>query len=162
MPKLPARADPELYAYLKYLRSRIERIDKTIGVDSDSGSDDDALTFGEFVADTATHIAGNTHGTVTTEDAWTAVSAGAPAGARYAWFRREVNSTDNADSGDLAIRTPSGVTQPGPRCVALAADARDSDIVKARLSDAGEIEYLFTNTSGTTIDWALYYVGYEL
>lgn len=164
MPRaLPARTDPEMYAYLKYLLGRINKIDKAVGVDSDEGGDETGAFGFNPTPDTAAVIAGNGE-SEDTEDAWTTVSAGAPTGARFAKIRFRVSSTDNNDDGDLKWRTDSsGAESPiMAECVALEADAQEITFDWVTLTDGGTFDYKFTNTSATTIDWNITYCGYSL
>jgi hypothetical protein len=164
-PQLPARVDPELYAYLKYLRDRVSALEQAVGIsdETDSGTGDEVSNaLFEITYETPVTLAGSGEAT-STEDAWTTLSAGAPSGARYAIIRFGIDSTDDADVANLKWRTESGAAEIP--CVEVDSDQDDAAPRIAyfvTLDGAGQFQYLFTNTSATTITWSIQYVGYAL
>lgn len=162
-PQLPARVDPELYAYLKYLRDRVTLLEKRLGAgeDEELGTDDDASPLGfEPIYVTPASLADQGAGT---EGAWTTLTPSAPSGARYATIIFEVRSTDDADVGKLEWRTESGAAEI--MAVEVNSDEDDAQpriVFFVPLTSGGSFQYFFTNTSTTTIDWSITYVGYVI
>lgn len=96
-----------------------------------------------------------------TENAWTTVASGAPAGSRFAIIIFEVSSTDDADVGDLKWRTSSGAAEI--LAVYVNGDEDDASprmMCFVPLTASGDLDYKFTNTSATTINWLITYCGY--
>lgn len=161
---IPAGLDPKLEYYLKGLELRVIALEEKTGIATDGGTEDELVSGAsgfDPVPDTESVLANQSTGT---EDAWTTVASGAPSEARFAKILFRVNSTDNNDDGDLKWRTDSAsIASPSlVECVALADDARDSVIDWVTLDSSGSFQYLFTNTSGTSIDWSITYCGYSL
>lgn len=102
-------------------------------------------------------------GPTTTENAWVSVHAGAPEGAKRAAIRVSVNSTDNADDGDLRLMGSDMIdSEILVECVAGVDDARDSLLKWVNLDTAGNLQYKFTNTSGTSIEWSVKALQYSM
>lgn len=102
-------------------------------------------------------------GPITTEGSLKAVYPDLPPGAKRAKVLFEVNSTDNADTGSLQYQGVEGITSPEiAKCVAGASDARSEVVDVVNLDASGGFKYIFTNTSATTIDWAVTCFGYSM
>lgn len=109
-----------------------------------------------------TLVAGNA-GPITTEGSYISVNAGVPKGAACVELLLTVNSTDNADDGDLRVMGSEGIDSGIlVECVAGASDARDSVIKWVNLDAGGNFQVMFTNTSGGTIDWSVTVLGYSM
>ena len=161
LPPVPPGLDYRLEYFLTQIRSELSSLNKKTGdtgTTSETGVFDSSPSSFTLTADTATLLVDQSTGT---ENAYTTISAGAPADARYAELLIIVNSTDNADDGDMKLKGAEGIATPIlAECVAGAADARVMVTKIISLNSAGEFQYQFTNTSATTIDWSIYYMGY--
>jgi len=163
--EVPPGSDHRTLAWLRDLRDLVIALEARVpdSADEDDGSGSSDNNNGIVpVADTAAVLASNA-GPVTDEDAYTTVTPSAPTGARYAEILFRVNSTDNADDGDLKCKGAEGIESPILcECIAGTDDARDGVIHWVALDDAGAFQYKFTNSSTTSIEWSVTYMGYSL
>lgn len=161
-PQLPARADPELYGYLKFLRDRVSILEKAVGTeDSEDGDSGGSFGSGETYTDIApTSLASGT-GTV----AWTSIDVSvyiSPSCTHVdIWAHIEVGA--NGDQGSIDFGSDgAAVAKPGPK-TAEAQDSVDtaSSTMNTRVPVAdGLIYYQVTGSlSGTDSAWEIQIVG---
>ncbi len=158
--------EPRLEAFLKEAKSLLVSLQKDAGLGS-SGSTDDgpidtSLPFAPINESSATVLADQGTGT---ENAWTTIASGAPAGARWAKIQFEINSDDYADDVKMFYRTESGSQEikmlditPGGD---VEMDHRDPiawDFVQ--ITGAGNFDYKVDTVS--TPNWSITRIGYVI
>lgn len=162
---LPARIDPELYAYLKDVDRRIKELESTgseLIVVDDEGAAQIADAF-EPIPETTVVLAGVGE-TEDTEDAWTTLVSGAPSGARYAKIQFYMVALDGNADGYMEWRTDS--SGPATRMNEINPGTGDAES-NTQISwdyvtlNAGAFQY-YTGTSAGSLDWEVRYIGYVL
>jgi hypothetical protein len=160
-PQLPARADPELYNYLKFLRDRLTRLEKDAGFIAVDGAETDGGTTGEVYRD----IAPTSLATGTATAAWTSVdvSAYVTDGATHVeiWAHIEIGSS--GDQGSIDFGT-DGSTVAKPGCKTMTAQSNvDTDsstaVFRVPITSAKLFYYQVTGTLNTDAAWELQIVG---
>jgi hypothetical protein len=167
-PQLPARIDPALYAYLKYLRDRLALLEKATGIeDTPSGSDlnDERFSDETFTYHATAVVLAGVGETEDTEDAWTTVASSAPATARYAMVQFLIHAESDAAEGQIAWRSASGSQE----VVAGVVGSTEDDAEGQRPGygcwfvplTSGGFDYKADTTAGT-VDWEVLELGYVL
>lgn len=167
VPKLNASGwEPRLEHFLTSLRNEIISLKKMTGVDptgpGGGGADEEAAPFDIVYEATASILAG-TGETESTENAWTTVPSGAPAGARFAIIQFHMWSANNNAGGLLSWRTSSGLQEVVAAVVryngASDADRESLPWYFVPLTDSGDFDYKADETNGA-VEWKVRRLGY--
>ena len=160
-PTVPPDLGFRLEAFLNWARARILAISNKTGIGDDNGDLPGASGGTDFVPtyETPTVLADQGTGT---ENAWTTLSSGAPADARYAIVLFEVEATADADQGEFTWRTDSGEAEiPGPIVSGDEDDAQPRLWFFVPLNASGEFDYLMT-VGGGGPNWKITRIGYVM
>ena len=163
-PQLPARSDPDLYNYLKYIRDRLGILERAVGTEDISVGSDQDLSIGDFeITYESPAVLAGTGETEATEDAWTTIpDAGAPSEARYALIQFYMFSNDDDAGGKITWRSASGSAEI--EAVIIRADGT-SDADRAALNQFlipltdGGFDYKADTTAGDA-QWQIRRIGY--
>lgn len=164
LPPVPPNLDFRLSAFLEALRKAILDTNKKFG-DTGITVDEDGNTVipgaFEIVYETPVALAG-TGETEDTEDAWTTVASGAPAGTSYAVIQFYMVSGSDDAAGQLSWRTSSGEAEI---VAAIIKGDGTSDNDRASIAayivplNSGDLDYKADTTAGT-VTWSVRRIGY--
>jgi hypothetical protein len=159
LPEVPKMNDPKLEHFLRQLRTEIFELKKIKGDDDDDdgGTDTSSDSGQPILESSATILAGTAEGTAT-EDAWTTIASGVPAGARKVWLQGNVTGNADSNTGTLRIRTDSGSQEI--TLIELSEDFQNHwEDFLLDVTAGGEIDYIADTTAGA-FTWKLRRIGY--
>jgi hypothetical protein len=159
LPEVPPGLDVRLEYFLKQLRTEVFELKKLGGEeDPDDGGTDTSTDSGQPILESsATVLAGTAEGTAT-EDAWTTIASGVPAGARKVWLQGNVTGNADSNTGTLRIRTDSGSQEI--TLIELSEDFQNHwEDFLLDVTAGGEIDYIADTTAGA-FTWKLRRIGY--
>lgn len=156
--------EPRLQDFLDKVKSRILDIERKTGIDPSSSSEtdfgDDSVGF-SLTLDGPEVLAG-TGEVVSTEDAWTTISAGVPEEATIGYIQFYMFSNDDDAGGTITFRSDDG----DPEIVAAIVRADGtSDADRASIAayfiplTDGSFDYKADTTSGDA-EWSIRRIGY--
>jgi hypothetical protein len=167
LPPVPPGLDFRLEAFLEAIRSELLDIDKQLVKQDAEGDAGGSTTEGLLAfepADESPVVLAGTGETISTEDAWTTISSGAPDNARYAIIQFYMYSNDDDAGGKITRRTASG--SPEIEAVIIRADGT-SDADRAALAihlvplNEGSFDYKADTTAGDA-RWQIRRIGYVM
>ena len=163
LPIVPPLNDHRLAAFLESLRSSLLKADsETTGTDSEgtTGTTNNSLPFA-FVYETPAVLAG-TGEPEDTEDAWTTVPSGAPAGTEFAIIQFYMASVNDDAGGILSWRSQSGDAEI-EAAIIQADGTSDNDRASIAAYHVplvdGNFDYKADTTSGS-LTWQVRRIGY--